>query len=78
MIPFKDKTTSKDYPKTLEIRNTEGGMIWQVYHVNSKPEAWILSLNAKGNGFECRTLTDYQPEEEETWKNWRDKASFLN
>jgi hypothetical protein len=78
MKPFKDKTASKDYPKTLVIRNHEGGMIWQVYHVNNKPEAWILSLNADKNGFECRTLTDHQPEAQETFKQWRDTADFLN
>lgn len=69
---YTDISTTDTYPKTLMIRNHEGGMIWQVYHVNKKHEADRLSRNAYGNGFVGSTLENYQPEYEETWPDWRE------
>lgn len=31
-----DISNNKEYPKTFMVRNHNGGMIWQVYHVNKK------------------------------------------
>lgn len=68
---------SKDdkYPKTLVIRNTIGGMIWQIYHVNSDKEADTISSNAASNGFLGITLEDHQPKLKETWPDWRKTAT---
>jgi hypothetical protein len=74
---YKDISTTESYPKTLMIRNQEGGMIWQVYHVQTEVEAERLSTNATLNGFYGITLEDYQPEEEETWKDWRETAKGI-
>lgn len=65
-----------DYPKTLMIRNSPGGMIWQVYHVHNKAEADRLASNANRNGFYGSTLEDYQPNQEETWPDWRDTTEW--
>jgi len=62
-----------DFPKTLVIRNTPEGMIWQIYHVNDQREADILSRNAHNNGFYGITLEDYQAGYEETWPGWRNE-----
>jgi hypothetical protein len=67
-----DISTTKDYPKTLVIRNHEGGLIWQIYHVQAQHEAQGLSDNATRNAFQAITLEDYQPEYEETWPDWRE------
>lgn len=72
---YTDTSTTDDYPKTLMIRNHEGGMIWQVYHVKSKKEADFLSENAFHNGFYGSTLENYQPEYEETLLDWRGLSS---
>jgi len=69
---FTNISTNSDYPKTLIIRNHLGGMIWQVYHVEKEIEAERLSNNATKNGFEAITLEDHQPEQEETWPDWRE------
>jgi hypothetical protein len=69
---YTDISTNEIYPKTLVIRNHEGGMIWQIYHVEKESEATKLSNNATMNGFEAITLEDYQPENEETWSDWRE------
>lgn len=69
---YTDISTTDTYPKTLMIRNHEGGMIWQVYHVNKEREAKRLAANAYGNGFVGSTLENYQPEYEETWPDWRE------
>lgn len=61
-----------DYPKTLVIRNHEGGMVWQVYHVEKLIEAERLAGNATRNGFQAITLEDYQPDREETFPDWRE------
>jgi hypothetical protein len=68
---------SKDekYPKTLVVRNHEGGLIWQIYHVQKKSEAIKLANNATMNGFQAITLEDYQPSYEETWSDWRETCS---
>ena len=63
-----------EYPKTLMIRNHEGGMIWQVYHVHTQNQVDRLSSNAHRNGFLGSTLEDHQPEQEETWPDWRDNC----
>ena len=69
---FEDiSTTGFKYPKTLVIRNTVGGAIWQIYHVDNIDQAFHLSKNAKNNAFHGRTLEDYQPNEGETFPNWR-------
>lgn len=70
-----DISTTSSYPKTLLIRNTPGGMIWQVYHVNDMDEATFLSNNAEGNGFYGVTLENYQEEYKETWPDWRQKCN---
>ena len=68
---FEDISTGNTYPKTLVIRNSVGGAIWQVYHVDNIYQAVYISKGAKANCFEGRTLEDYQPNEEETFPNWR-------
>ena len=69
---YTNKSTNNEYPKTLIIRNHEGGMIWQVYHVQAEKEASKISINATWNGFYAITLEDYQPEKEQTWPDWRE------
>lgn len=69
---FKNLSNDSNYPKTLVIRNHEGGMIWQIYHVQKVREAELLSNTATKNGFMEITLEDYQPEHEETWPDWRE------
>lgn len=69
---FTNISTNDTYPKTLLIRNTPDGMIWQVYHVRNHEEAMKLSFRATQNGFYGITLEDHQPDEyEETWPGWR-------
>lgn len=68
---YKNVSSNQNYPKTLVIRNHEGGMIWQIYHVQALHEAKILASNATNNGFQAITLEDYQPDLEETWSDWR-------
>lgn len=63
-------TQGSTFPKTLVIRNTIGGWIWQVYHVDSDQQAYYLAQGAKSKGFEGRTLEDYHGDEE-TFPNWR-------
>ena len=36
---FTDISTKNEFPKTLVIRNSKGGMIWQIYHVQKESEA---------------------------------------
>jgi hypothetical protein len=74
---YTDKSNT-DYPKTVEIRNTLGGMIWQIYHVENVGEAKIISKNARNNGFEAITLENHQPEEEETFVGWRESEGGKN
>ena len=69
---YKDISTTNTYPKTLKIRNHKRGIAWQVYHVQKKSEADNLAANAFKNGFYGSTLEDYQPEQEETWSDWRE------
>lgn len=71
---FTDISTKNEFPKTLVIRNSKGGMIWQIYHVQKESEADKLSFNATNNGFESITLEDYQPQHEETFPNWREEC----
>lgn len=61
-----------DFPKTLMIRNHKGGLVWQVYHVQKQTEVDRLIKNSWQNGFYGSTLENYQPDEEETWPNWRE------
>lgn len=77
---YTDISTNNKYPKTLMIRNHNGGLIWQIYHVHKKSEADKLSDNAYRNGFYGSTLEDYQPNRDETWTDWRetcDKSIIL-
>lgn len=66
---YKD-VASKEFPKTLVIRNHVGGLIWQIYHVDNEYQAYYLAKNAKNKGFEEITLEDYN-DYEETFPNWR-------
>jgi hypothetical protein len=76
-MSYTNITTTDNYPKTLMIRNHEGGMIWQVYHVKEKWEADKLASNAYGNGFCGSTLEEYQPSYEETWPDWRETCGWF-
>jgi hypothetical protein len=58
------------------VRNHEGGMIWQVYHVDNIDDVERLTSNAYRNGFYGSTLEDYQAEREETWPDWRETKSW--
>lgn len=64
--------SSGDFPKTLKIRNTHDGMIWQVYHPDSQQDVDEITKRAHANGFYGITLENYQPEEKETWSDWRE------
>ena len=72
-----DTSKTTDFPKTLLIRNTPDGMIWQVYHVQAQHEAERLASNALGNGFLSQELTDHMPDEEQTWPDWRETAQGI-
>lgn len=39
-------------------------------------EADRLASNANRNGFYGSTLEDYQPNQEETWPDWRDTTEW--
>lgn len=69
---YTDISKSEEYPKTLIIRNHEGGMIWQIYHVEKESEAKKLAANARKNGFYAITLEDHELELEQTWPDWRE------
>lgn len=58
------------FPKTVLIRNEQGGMIWQIYHVDNLKQAEILADNATMNGFECVTLND-KTDHEESFPDWK-------
>ena len=70
-----DISTTDNFPKTLVVRNTPEGMIWQIYHVKNQNEADKLAENATSNGFYGVTLEDHQPEHDETWPGWRVNAN---
>lgn len=72
---MQDNTTDEIYPKTLIIRNEFEGLIWQIYHVDKLSVAERLAANATANGFYGISLEDYQPQEEETFPNWRQECS---
>ena len=72
---YKDISTLDQFPKTLVIRNHQGGMIWQIYHVQKESEAQKLALNATMNAFEAITLENYQEDMEETWPDWRETCN---
>lgn len=72
---LKDISTDAEFPKTLMIRNHDGGLIWQVYHVQKESEAIKLEANAFRNGFYGSTLENYQPRYAETWPDWRENCS---
>lgn len=67
---FLDLSSNDQFPKTLLIYNTEGGMVWQVYHVETESEANNLSKRADRNGFMHRELVD-KTEDDETFPDWR-------
>lgn len=69
---MRNLSTTDQYPKTLFIYNTLGGMIWQVYHVQSLYEASQLADNAQRNFFLDQTLNDYDDSYEETFPDWRE------
>lgn len=68
---FTEITKDNNYPKTLVIRNHEGGAIWQVYHMDNKYQVDDIVQGATKNGFDAITLEDYQEEYEETFPHWR-------
>ena len=68
---FTDITTNNNYPKTLVIRNHEGGAIWQVYHMDNEYQVDDIVKGATNGGFEAITLEDYQEDYEETFPYWR-------
>lgn len=68
-------STNNNYPKTVVIRNSKGGMIWQIYHVKSERAAEIIAKRAADNCFEGVTLEDYQPNMEETSEGWQNDFS---
>ena len=70
-----DISTTQNFPKTLVVRNTPEGLIWQIYHVKNQNEADKLAQNATNNAFYGITLEDYQPEHKETWPGWRFAAN---
>lgn len=63
--------------KQLEVRNTPGGMIWQIYHVNENipSEQELLTRAANLNGFTSVRIRD-ELTEEETWPGWRDTPEW--
>lgn len=69
---YHNTSSNPDYPKTLVIRNHQGGMVWQIYHVRKEVEAERLALNATKNGFQAITLEDHLADYEETFPDWRD------
>ena len=69
---YTDKTTNNDYPKSLLIRNTPGGMIWQIYTVQKEREVDKLATNATRNGFYGITLEDFDANYTETFPGWRE------
>ena len=68
---FTEITKDNNYPKTLVIRNHEGGAIWQVYHMDNQYQLDDIVNGATKNGFEAITLEDYQEDYEETFPYWR-------
>jgi hypothetical protein len=71
-MAYSNTSSNEDYPKSLIIRNTVGGMIWQVYTVEKLTEAEKLAVNATANGFFGITLEDFDEDQEETSPGWRD------
>jgi len=72
-----NNSITNKYPKTLIIRNSEGGMIWQVYHVNNFKEAEKIAHNATNNGFGDIQLAEYQDSIEETFPDWRKESKGI-
>ena len=68
---FVENSVDNVYPKTLFIHNTEGGAVWQVYHIDNKYQIPILVEGAKRNGFMYVTLDDFDLSAEETFPTWR-------
>jgi hypothetical protein len=64
-----------NFPKTLEIRNTAGGAIWQLYHVQTQKEIDFLTKVSRGNGFYSQTVVDFDGEEE-TFTGWRNDVKW--
>ena len=73
-MSYSDISTNENYPKTLVVRNHEGGLVWQVYHVQKESEADKLAHNATRNAFMAITLEDHDPSYDETWPDWRETA----
>jgi hypothetical protein len=72
---YTNNSNDSTFPKTLEIRNEKGGMIWQIYHVNNLDEARLLAKGSESNGFEDSTLVDFKEGEDETFSTWRKECS---
>lgn len=67
-----NNSQNETYPKTLIIRNTHGGMIWQIYQLDNQKQVEIISNNATQNGFLGISLEDHMPESKESFPDWRD------
>lgn len=70
---------AKEFPETkqLWIRNTKGGLIWQVYNVKSWLEVDLLTHTAKANGFrDWEVIGNNITPHEETWPDWRDNEMW--
>lgn len=72
---FEDRS-SGDFPKTLLIHNSRGGAIWQIYHVKSMNEADIITQGAHKYGYEYVSLEDHQPDQKETFPDWRSEVDW--
>lgn len=62
--------------KQLNIHNTPGGLIWQVYHVKNQTEINMLTATARSNGFISHSINN-TIDDEETWPNWRDTKDWI-
>lgn len=61
------------YPENTQllIRNTRGGLVWQVYTIRDSIERDLLEKTARTNGFQGFCI-EYESTMNETWPNWRD------
>lgn len=73
------KNKTEEYPKTVVVRNSPDGMIWQIYHVDNEFQARHIIKGAQDSAYEGVTLEHHQPEHKETFPNWREETinSFI-
>lgn len=66
------------WPKTLIIRNTTNGLIWEAYDVNNIEEAKMLAKTSKMNRFLSRTLEERgYCSGGETFDDWRNHEEWV-